>query len=167
LIEACGLLKNRGKPFYCWLFGDGPLEGELRRQVKSLGLEGVVAFKGRWPHDALLGLYENGSIDTVVLPSIETESGDKEGIPVSLIEAMARGVPVISTPTGGIGELLREESGVLVPERNAQVLMEAMETLMGDPEYLRTIAGRGRRLVFAEYGIETVVKDLLELIKLE
>jgi colanic acid/amylovoran biosynthesis glycosyltransferase len=167
LIEACGLLKKQGKPFSCWLFGDGPLAGQLRRQVKSLGLEGVVEFKGRWPHDALLGLYEHGSIDTVVLPSIETESGDKEGITVSLIEAMARGVPVISTPTGGIGELLREEAGVLVPEKNSQVLMEAMETLMGDPEYMRTIAGRGRRRVLAEYSIETVVKDLLGLMKLK
>ncbi len=165
LIEACGLLKKRGKPFYCWLFGDGPLEGELRKQVKSLGLEGAVEFKGRLPHDALLGLYQNGAIDTVVLPSIETESGDKEGIPVSLIEAMAWGVPVISTPTGGISELLREEAGVLVPERNAQVLMESMETLMRDAEYLQTIAERGRRRVFEEYSIETVVKDLLGLMK--
>lgn len=165
LIEACALLRKRGMSFSCWLFGDGRLEGELRKQVKSMGLEGVVEFKGRWTYDALQKLYANRAIDTVVLPSIETESGEREGIPVSLIEAMAWGIPVISTPTGGINELLREEAGLLIPERNSQALADAMEALTRDAKYLRILGERGRRRVKEEFNVEVVVKDLLVLMK--
>lgn len=165
LIEACSLLKKKKIPFSCWLFGDGPLEGELRKQVKSMVVEDAVEFKGRSNHDALLGLYANRIIDAVVLPSIETESGQKEGIPVSLIEAMAWGIPVISTPTGGINELLREEAGVLIPQKSPQALADAMEVLMGDAKCLRDLGERGRSRVKEEFSVEAVVKDLLLLME--
>ncbi|MBE0447470.1 MAG: glycosyltransferase [Actinobacteria bacterium] len=160
LIEACSLLKQRGHSFLCWLFGDGPLEQELRDQVQTAGLESVVRFRGRWAHDDIIKLYREGTVDVVVLPSINTASGEKEGIPVSLMEAMAMGIPVISTPTGGISELLEGGAGILVAEKDALALVNALEILMNDIPAWRAISERGRLKVKEDFNEEKVIRDL-------
>jgi colanic acid/amylovoran biosynthesis glycosyltransferase len=166
LIEACALLWEKGvRNFKCLIIGDGPLEGELRRQVAQLGVEEVVSFVGRLPHGNLMQMYEQGEVDAVLLPSIVTEDGEKEGIPVALMEAMAYGIPVISTETGGIPELLNGGAGILVPQGSSQALAEAIIEIMRN-EGLRTrLAQLGRVRVETNFNLKLNTQKLLQLMK--
>jgi colanic acid/amylovoran biosynthesis glycosyltransferase len=141
------------------------LETELRRQVAELGLEEVVSFVGRLPHGNLMQMYEQGEVDAVLLPSIVTEDGEKEGIPVALMEAMAYGIPVISTETGGIPELLNGGAGILVPQGSSQALAEAIIEIMRN-EGLRTrLAQLGRVRVETNFNLKLNTQKLLQLMK--
>lgn len=165
LLEACSVLRERGIAMRCLLFGDGPLRNELQQMANELNLNGIVEFCGRVAHDEILKLYSTGAVSVVVLPSIETKDGEKEGIPVSLMEAMAAGVPVISTTTGGIPELLGNGAGILVPPEDCEALANAIERLLKDPEIRREIGIKGREKVKKEFAIDSVVQKLIELFK--
>mgnify|MGYP001199962932 CR=1 FL=1 len=165
LLGACFILKGRNANFRCLLFGNGPLRDKLQQMAKELNLIDVVNFCGSVAHDEILKLYSTGAVSVLVLPSIETKDGEKEGIPVSLMEAMAAGVPVISTTTGGIPELLGNGAGILVPPEDCEALANAIERLLKDPEIRREIGIKGREKVKKEFAIDSVVQKLIELIK--
>lgn len=165
LIEALSILINEGLRNLRWLIiGDGPLEPEIRRQIANAGIEPYVKFLGRVPHEVLMGMYEKGEVDTVVLPSITTKDNEREGIPVSLMEAMAYGIPVVATATGGIPELLSDGCGILVPEKDPMQLAQAIRILVSDQKVAYEIAERGRRRIVAEYNLQRNVESLLEWI---
>ena len=115
LFEAVRFIESKG--FRCSLdvIGTGPLENELKRSVKTLGLEKAIFFRGQIDHAQLMAAYSQASYQLVVLASGIAESGQQEGIPVSLMEAMSYGIPVVSTKTGGIPELVSKELDLLVP----------------------------------------------------
>ncbi len=92
-------------------------------------------------------------------------STNNEGIPVALMEAMAYGIPVISTNTGGIPELIGDGSGIMVEEKNAEAIADALERLIKDRDYRYEIGRMGRLRVEKEFDIEKNVRDLIELIK--
>lgn len=163
LFEACSLLQRRGFNLRCLLLGDGPLGVELKQMANELDLNNIVEFRGKVAHDEILRLYTTGEVSAVVLPSIETKDGEKEGIPVVLMEAMAAGVAVISTTTGGIPELLGDGAGILVPPENSEALANAIEDLMKDPELRRKIGTAGKEKVKSEFAIDAVVAKMLEL----
>ena len=165
LLGALFILKGLSINFRCLLFGDGPLRDKLQQMANELNLNGVVKFCGSVAHDKILKLYSTGAVSVVVLPSIETKDGEKEGIPVSLMEAMAAGVPVISTTTGGIPELLGNGAGILVPPEDCEALANAIERLLKDPEIRREIGIKGREKVKKEFAIDSVVQKLIELFK--
>jgi glycosyltransferase involved in cell wall biosynthesis len=91
----------------------------------------------------------------VVLPSLH------EGIPVSLIEAMAYGVPVVSTFAGGTPELLERGAGLLVPPEDPLALADAIERLVRDPELRKQLGETGRRRVEDSFAVEKVVAELV------
>lgn len=108
------------------VIGDGPLLGPLKELARDLDLIDVVTFHGGLPHDQTLALLDQAAI--FVLPSVTAEDGDMEGIPVSLMEAMARGLLVVSTFHSGIPELVEDGvTGLLVPERDVAALAGAIE----------------------------------------
>ena len=162
LLEALGLLQGRGEGVRVELAGDGPLEGQVRARVSQLGLTDMVDFLGRVSHDELLADLERGRWDAMALPSIVTSDGQLEGIPVSLIEAMACGVPVIGTDAGGVSELLGGEAGILVPAGDAGGLAAALELLADDPAKRAALAERGRARVEAAFAVERIATALLE-----
>lgn len=141
--------------------GDGPLRDKLIDYVDHLGIAKSVDFLGVVPHDELLYGMEQGKWHLCVLPSITTADGEHEGIPVSLMEAMARKVPVISTRSGSIPELLCGEAGLIVPPGDAAALAEAITMLMCDTHLRAAIAEKGRERVQDEFAIEAIVNDLL------
>lgn len=161
LIEACRFIADAGINFKCLIAGDGPLEHDLKSLVASLKLESHIDFLGRVPHDKLIGMYQNGMVDVVVLPSIETEDGQKEGIPVALMEAMAYGIPVISTNTGGIPELI-DGSGVLLPEKDPDAMAAAIEMLMNDTSFYIKLQKLGQDKVSKEFNLSENVKTLVK-----
>lgn len=165
LLQALASIRSHGLQVRCWLIGTGPLRAQLKRDTARLGLESCVEFKGQLPHDELLRLYHSGLVDVVVLPSIVTEDGEHEGIPVSLMEAMAAGIPVVSTRTGAIPELLEGGAGVLVPQKDPVALAEAIELLISDVSLRRCIGEAGRQRVLQEFKIDTVVDELVRLFR--
>ncbi len=166
LITACNLLVKSGvNNIRCLLIGDGPMEIELRQQVAQMGLSEIVTFTGRLPHSELLEIYEKGEVALVVLPSVVTSKGDKEGIPVSLMEAMAYKIPVISTNTGGIYELLSDGAGLMVAEKSPEQLAEAILRVMSDERVRKALSEKGFMRVKEEFEIGKIAKSLLQLIK--
>jgi len=163
LLDACRLLDIKDFEFKCMIAGDGPLENDLKAFVSKNGLDKKVFFLGRIPHEELLNLYKERQINVVVLPSIITEDGEKEGIPVALMEAMSFGIPVIATDTGGIAELLRDECGIMVEEKNSKAIADAIEQLYTDNDYYDYISRKGRERVSQMFNLTIISQELLRL----
>jgi colanic acid/amylovoran biosynthesis glycosyltransferase len=159
LLEALQILAARGQAVHVDLAGDGPLRAELQGSVESAGLSGVVTILGTVSHTVLLGDLRSHRWDAVVLPSIVTET-DEEGIPVSLMEAMAAGLPVISTRTGAVPELLDGGAGLLVDGGDPVGLAVALEALAGDPGLRERLAAEGHRRVLEDFNIRIVASEL-------
>jgi colanic acid/amylovoran biosynthesis glycosyltransferase len=161
LLEAVRLLKEAGVPVRVELAGDGPLDAKLRKQVADLGLAAEVVFLGRVSHETLLDQMRGGSWDATALASVVTGDGQLEGIPVSLIEALACGLPAVATEVGGIPELLRDGAGLLVAPADPEALAGALAKLAEDRALARALAERGRRRVEDDFSVERVAGALL------
>src|SRR5262249_1973240 len=123
LVDACKVLADRGQPFQCRIAGDGPLGDELRARIEHHGLSDQVCLLGPLEQSQIINLYQNS--DIFVLPCVVASSGDRDGVPVVLMEAMACKLPVVTTPIAGIPELVRDrESGLLVAERDVAGLAD-------------------------------------------
>jgi colanic acid/amylovoran biosynthesis glycosyltransferase len=166
LLEAVRLLVDRGYPISCWLVGDGDLRKRINQHISRLQLENNVELMGFLPLEKINAMYHEGLIDVVVLPSIESKAGDKEGIPVSLVQAMACCIPVISTVSGGIPELLGKDAGIMVPPRDPAALADSLERLIKDPALRSQLAESGRKRVIEEFRVENVVGELSSLFRL-
>ncbi len=160
LIDAMHLLAQKGIDVTLDLAGDGPLRGEIEAQVKRCGVENRTQFLGQLSYSDLLPRVSAREWDIVVLPSIITESGEQEGTPVSLMEAMSCGIPVISTHTGGIAELLENGAGTLVPQKDAAALAAAIQDLAESRERREQQGEAGRRRVEESFSITVVVDEL-------
>jgi colanic acid/amylovoran biosynthesis glycosyltransferase len=164
LVEALRYIVDNGRRFECWLVGDGPLREEVAERTHELGLDAYVVFKGLMRLTEMYAMYQEGQVDVVVLPCIVTDDQEKEGIPVSLVDALANGLPVISTTTGSIPELLREGAGILVAPKDPAALAEAIERLMVSPDLRRQLSAAGRQRVLAEYAVDRVVAQIMRQI---
>jgi len=166
LIDAFSLLlQNEVKNFYVIFYGNGPLRKKLQEYIIDKRVEEYIEMPGALPHNELTNLYKNGNVDAVILPSINTKDGEHEGIPVALMEAMAYSIPVISTNTGGIPELIGDGSGIMVEEKNAEAIVDALERLIKDKDYRYEIGRKGRLKVEKEFDIEKNVRNLIRVIK--
>jgi glycosyltransferase involved in cell wall biosynthesis len=161
LIEAIRILEERRVRVPLYLAGQGELRERLQSLVAQCGLAERVRFLGQLSHADLLGAYDRGEVGAVVLPSIDLGNGEHEGLPVALIEAMNYGIPVISTTTGGIPELLGEGAGLLVPPQDPMALAEAIERLRADRELRQQLGEAGRRRVVEGFAMERVIEDLI------
>lgn len=150
LIEACRRLRARGVSLVCRLIGEGPDEEALRRQVSEADLDEVVVFEGtRTRAEVVAALHR---ADLLVVPSIPTESGRREGIPVVLMEAMATGLPVVASNISGIPELVDNgTTGILVPPADPTAIADAVEALAKDPSLRERMGAAGRERVVAEF----------------
>ena len=165
LIEVCFNLVRQGiKNFQCFFYGDGPLRIKLESLIGEKKLTNFVKMPGVLPHEKLIKMYKNKEIDVVVLPSIITKI-EHEGIPVSLMEAMAYRIPVISTNTGGIPELLSNGAGIIVEEKSPKQLAEIILKIMKNKNLRKELAERGYQKVQKEFNIKKNTKTLLELMQ--
>jgi colanic acid/amylovoran biosynthesis glycosyltransferase len=160
-LEAVARLKGAGVNVSLHCAGHGPLKATIKKYAGALDVLDRVHFPGLLDHQELLTQLWNHRWDVALLPSIET-SKDWEGIPVFLIEAMAAGVPVVATKTGGIPELLEGGVGMLIPQRDAGAIAEALAKLAANGELRRQLAEAGIRRVHDQFTIESTVSALLE-----
>ena len=152
LVDACALLGERGVPFHCVLAGDGPERGRLEARIAFLGLGTRVQLLGNQSQDRIRE--ELDRCDVMVLPSVVTGRGMMDGIPVALMEAMATGLPVVSTRVSGIPELVEDgRTGLLAPEKDAAALADALERLFRDPALARRLAVQGRGHVLRNFNL--------------
>lgn len=162
LVEACRLLKQRGLRFVCHLIGDGQNRADLEEQVRRDNLGDVVKLAGGIPRAEVLKMLAKA--DVVALPSIRTKSGKMEGIPVALMEPLACEVPVVSTQTSGIPELVEDGvTGLLVPPENPAALADALQRLAKDPELGQRMGRAGREKVLREFDLNDNAATLVQL----
>lgn len=165
LIRAVQIAKGRGIHTVLRVFGQGGLESELRRLVNDLCIDDQVSFEGHVPRASLLDNYRSGRTRAVVLPSLDLGNNEHEGIPVALMEAMAHGIPVVSTVTGGIPELVTDRStGLLVQPGDAEALAAALEFLVAEPERVEAMRLAARARVIDEFDCTVSAERLLNLI---
>ncbi|HET9726748.1 MAG TPA: glycosyltransferase [Gemmatimonadales bacterium] len=161
LIEAVAELAARGMPFELWLAGDGPDRPAIAARIGELRLEQRVHLLGVLPHAELLRLYADGAVDCVALPSLDLGDGVHEGLSVALIEAMAYGIPAVSTPTGGQAELLDRGAGLLVPERDAAALADALGGLLISPDLRARVGLAARRRIEQDFDADVIAAELV------
>lgn len=151
LLEACKILKERGVPFECGLVGEGALRSQIENQIKRSGMSEEVLLLGPVPYDEVIEQFSRA--DVVVLATAPTANGKREGIPNVLKEAMACGVPVVASVSGGIPELVDEQCGILVRPRNARAIADALQLLCGQPERRRQMGVVGRAKIVQEFNL--------------
>lgn len=167
LLDALAQLKGTGVPFHCDFAGDGELRAEIEARVRRLDLVDHVTLRGVVSHDRLIEEIQNGRYDAVVLSSIEDKQVTEifEGIPVALIEAMAAGIPCVSTRVGSIPELIDSESGVLVDQHDPARLAQSLVHLAQDPAFRKRLGQAARRRVQEHFDVRSTALELYELMR--
>ena len=144
LIEACGVLRQRGVPFTCDLIGSGTQQALLEELIARRGLGGQITVRGALALEEVAREMRAASL--LVLPCITAADGNMDALPTVLLEAMASGVPVVSTALSGIPEIVVDgETGYLVEPGDAVALAGAMEKILREPESSARLGRAGRR----------------------
>ena len=142
--------------------GDGPLKGELAHLAETLNVAGKVKFLGWRRQEEIVELLEGS--DILLAPSVTSKDEGQEGLPIVLMEALAQGLPVLSTNYSGIPELVQDGvSGFLVPERDTDVLAERLGFFVGHPEIWPEMGRAGREHVERHHDIEKLNDRLVLL----
>jgi len=153
LVEAFAQVRSDA-PLYLLLVGGGELENAVREQVAALGLQERVRFLGVRADVA----------DILRASDVFVLSSRWEGNPLSVMEAMAAGLPVVSTAVGGVPELVREgETGLLVPSEDAGALARALQALVDDPARRRAMGAAARQHAVAHFDIRHTVRGYEQL----
>ncbi len=174
LVQACRLVEKKGLGVTLRAFakfqeqfpaatltiaGDGPLRHQLEAQSSQLGIAPKVNFTGFLDAPALAQLFF--SCDIFVHPSELTSEGNREGVPNSLLEAMATGLPSVATRHGGIPEAMTDRvNGLLVDEADPEALFHALKELTRDNQLRGSIAEKGAEVVASKFNHAQQIKNL-------
>jgi colanic acid/amylovoran biosynthesis glycosyltransferase len=163
LIEACRLLRERGIDFRCEIIGGGPLEDELRGQIERAGLRGIAELTG--PRSQNEVRRRLAAAHLFVLACVPEADGGSDNLPTVIMEAMACGLPVVSTRLAGVPEMIESGAdGWLVEPRSPAALAEAMVKLLGDRVESARIGERAQTTARAKFAVETTTAELKRLL---
>ena len=163
LIRACAVLVERGRSFRCEIFGEGPLGNQLHGQIEELGLTELVQLPGAKPQHELRERLAGSGV--FVLPSVPEAEGGMDNLPTVIMEAMATGLPVVSTRIGGIPEMVIEnETGFLVQPEDAVALAGAIEKVTSDRSLGQKLGQAGYDRAQKVFSIEKNVHELCALL---
>jgi glycosyltransferase involved in cell wall biosynthesis len=150
-LEAARLVAQQIPEARFVLVGDGELRPALERQATALALTDQVVFTG-WQED-MLPIYAD--LDVMALTSLN------EGTPITVIEALAAGVPVVATAVGGVPDVVTDhQTGLLAPSGDAQAVAEAIATLLRNPAYARDLAAVGQQDVLERFDLGRLAQDM-------
>jgi glycosyltransferase involved in cell wall biosynthesis len=163
LIRTCALLARRGKSFRCEIIGEGAVENDLRDKIEQLGLQHCVILAGAKPQSQLRRCLAAANV--FALPSVVDPEGGMDNLPTVIMEAMATGLPVVSTNIGGIPEMVIEnETGFLVQAGDAVAMAEAIHEIIGDPSVAQRLGQSGYERARTLFSIDKNVRDLYALV---
>jgi glycosyltransferase involved in cell wall biosynthesis len=158
LLDACAELRQQ-MSFRCVLVGSGPERAALQARADGLGLNSTVEFRSGVPQEELVALYRDCHL--YVQPCRRTSQGMQDGIPATLMEAMAVAKPTVSTYVSGIPELIEDGvEGRLVQPEDPAALCAAVRELLEDPERCRRMGQAGRRRIEEEFNIAVSAREL-------
>jgi glycosyltransferase involved in cell wall biosynthesis len=163
LLAACRLLKDRHQPFRLDVYGDGPMRARLEAEVARLGLGEEVALLGARPRGELLPALQGA--DLFALTPVVTSDGDRDGIPNVLLEALACGLPAVTTTAGGIDEAVTHgASGLLAPPSDVAAIAEHLRSLLVDVQARRRMGEVARRTVVEKFDARDASAELADLL---
>jgi glycosyltransferase involved in cell wall biosynthesis len=165
LVEACGILRRQGVAVEALIVGEsGEHEAEIRRRIAELDLGAHVRLAGAMEQARLYEEYQRAG--AFCLPCRVLENGDRDGIPNVLVEAMACGVPVVTTPVSGIPEVVSDGvNGQLVPPDDPQALADALQRLAREPRFASRLASAGRETVRERFDGDAHAAQLAALFR--
>ena len=172
LVEAAALLRARGRRVLVRIVGgedrghaaSADCARQLRELVRVRGLDDVVRMPGAVPNDDLPSLL--AAAGAFVAPYVTMPSGDVDGIPTSVVEAMAAGLPIVATAVGAIGEVVVDgQEGLLVPEHDAAALAAAIERLLDDGALRARLGAAAARRFDAEFDCRRSDEPLHERVR--
>ena len=157
LCEAVALLREQYRDMHLDIVGDGPERAGLEQFIADNGLQGTVAFAG-WVQPAELPeCYARAN--AFVGPSVEDERGTREALGLVFAEALAAGVPVVTTDGGGIKDIVQDKvNGLVVPQRDARAIADALAYLHDHPREAIAMGERGRTMVREKFSWGSVVE---------
>jgi len=159
LIQAVGVLQGKGLRVDCRIIGDGEEKAALGSLISELNLGRAVRLLGGLPQDRVLKHMQEAAV--LVLPAVVADDGNRDALPTVLLEALAAGLPVISTDVVGIPEILdKGRCGLLVTQKDPEALAEAMAAALGDAKLRRRLSRLGRDKAERAFDIRRNVSRL-------
>jgi glycosyltransferase involved in cell wall biosynthesis len=163
LIHAVSILQKRGVDVRLTLAGSGARGWWFRCLCIQLGVHAKISFPGYITHDRVSDLYCKS--DVFVMPSVIHRTGERDGLPNVIIEALLHRLPVVATDVAGIGEVIKSgETGLLVPQRDAHALADAIEGMTRDRSAALKMAERGRQFVLKAFDPVRCHKEVFRLL---
>jgi len=163
LVEAVARLEAQGRTVRCVIAGEGRERTNLEAQIGELGVRGVELV-GATRHSEVAALLERASV--VVLPCVIDAEGNRDALPTVLLEAMAVGVPVVSTPVVGVGEIIVDGvTGALVPERDSKALADAIGLLLDAPKRGERMGRAGRQRAERLFDLHRNAEHLMAVLR--
>jgi colanic acid/amylovoran biosynthesis glycosyltransferase len=160
-IEACVELARRGLPFHLKIIGEGPLRAELAASIAREKLQHRVELAGERAPAEVAAAY--AAADVFWHTGVVDSKGDRDGLPNVIPEALAHGLPVISSAAGGAGEAIRDgENGLIVDPYDPAALADAVISLAADPAWRQQLGQEGRRWVEQNFLSEQNTRRLAE-----
>ncbi len=161
LLRACALLAQRGREFELRVIGGGELHAQLEALAAELGIADRVRVSGARPQPELLD--ELREAEVFALAPLVLPDGDRDGVPNVILEAMAAGVPVVSTAVSGVPEVIHHGvTGLLAPPGDPRALAEALEDMLGDAELRRRLSQSARAVAIENFSLASSVDLLLD-----
>lgn len=162
LVAACKQLLDGKINFRCNIVGGGTLKQPLQDEIVRLGLQDHVQLVGSLSQKQVFEFYRQA--DIFALPCVVAADGDRDGIPVVLMEAMAYEIPVVTTAVTGIPDLVQhEQTGLLVSQRDVDSLTAAIERLVSNGELCRQLGQQGRQAILDKFDIQKNTKTLASI----
>ena len=161
LIDACAGLGEMD--FRCWLIGKGEMEEEMRARIAALNLGGKVEVTGPRTEAEIAELLSRAAL--FVLACVQADDGGSDNLPTVVMEAMAAGVPVISTVTAGVPEMVVDgETGLLVPQKSPDALARAMRKILENAEMGAAMGAKGRARAVELFDTRRTTETLRNLL---
>ena len=163
LIRAVSILRQSGQFLSVEIVGDGPLRTELEALAEATGVADGVRFLGDLPHREALQRIAQARV--FCLPCRVGPDGDRDAAPTVLIEAMMRGVPVVSSTAVGIGEFIDDSCGILTAPDDAAGTALAISRIVNDPELASRLGTAGASRARERFDVEHQVAQLEQLLE--
>jgi glycosyltransferase involved in cell wall biosynthesis len=163
LLQALSLVKQHGVAFECAIYGDGPLHGQLQAWIDEHDMTGEVTLKGDRTQQELISVYQSAAL--FILTPHQTEDGDRDGIPNVLVEAMAVGLPVITTAISGIPELVENnQNGLLYQPHDVEGISSGIIELLRNAQKRKQFGSEASKKVMEQFDIAQAAKRLKTLL---